>query len=562
MKKRVLCLLMALLMCLPFAVANAATKTSADFSDLKDLDAATKAKFDAMISAGIFDGVSEGSFGLKEEMNRAQFAKVAALIFGLKVDTSLKVSSFKDVSADDPANGYALPYIEAIKAAGITDGTGKNTYSPAGDVTKEQLAGFLVKGLGLAKEADATPGVKDDTVSDWAKGYVALALEKKLLTNGADGKLGGTSNATRDLLVLSAYESQQQYVEKQLEEKKKEEEEKKKKEEEEKKKKEEEEAKNNPPVYSPPYVPPTLAAPTADVASGVVPAGTQVTLTPPTVSASVYYTTDLSNPTTSSTLYTGLITINSTTTIKAIAVQPGYTNSAVLTVSYTVEAPTPSVTAVEGAPQDDGTKMVEVLVTPNLTGTVYYVVVPASSSAPSATQVVNGQNAMDVAAIEAQHTGALASLVTPILITLPSDAMAYDVYVVLSAEGSTSTPVKVSVTTPLPAYTPPPPGVSVTNVVYDALYGNLIVFFSGVLEEEEAEGFVYSLTIEGSTPNQKSPDSATLLDGNAEVALEVGDWFVNLADEAIIHLSVTGAGIAPGGSEFVIAKEDITFIHE
>ena len=32
-------------------------KTSADFSDLKDLDAATKAKFDALISAGVFDGV-------------------------------------------------------------------------------------------------------------------------------------------------------------------------------------------------------------------------------------------------------------------------------------------------------------------------------------------------------------------------------------------------------------------------------------------------------------------------------------------------------------------------
>ncbi|WP_238540405.1 S-layer homology domain-containing protein [Paenibacillus mucilaginosus] len=71
--------------------------TSADFKDLNDLDAATKAKFDAMISAGIFDGVSEDTFGLKDKMNRAQFAKVAALIFGLKVDTSLKTSSFSDV---------------------------------------------------------------------------------------------------------------------------------------------------------------------------------------------------------------------------------------------------------------------------------------------------------------------------------------------------------------------------------------------------------------------------------------------------------------------------------
>ncbi|MGO4374533.1 S-layer homology domain-containing protein, partial [Paenibacillus sp. MCAF20] len=91
----------------PIGNVNADAKTSADFSDLKDLDAATKAKFDALISAGVFDGVSEGTFGLKDEMNRAQFAKVAALIFNLKVDSNLTESSFKDVSEDGPG-GYAL----------------------------------------------------------------------------------------------------------------------------------------------------------------------------------------------------------------------------------------------------------------------------------------------------------------------------------------------------------------------------------------------------------------------------------------------------------------------
>ncbi|MCU6792959.1 S-layer homology domain-containing protein [Paenibacillus sp. WQ 127069] len=188
-----------------------ATKTSADFTDLKDLDAATKLKFDALISAGVFDGVKEGTFGLKDEMNRAQFAKVAALIFGLKVDTTLKASSFTDVKSDDPANGYALPYIEAVKAAGITDGYAPGQFNPAGKVTKEQLAAFLLRGLNKDAAAKATPGVTDTTVSDWAKGYVALALQLKLLSNGTDGKFGGTSNATRDLLVLSSSEAKSQY---------------------------------------------------------------------------------------------------------------------------------------------------------------------------------------------------------------------------------------------------------------------------------------------------------------------------------------------------------------
>ncbi|MFD0698748.1 S-layer homology domain-containing protein, partial [Paenibacillus sp. GCM10027628] len=191
--------------------ATTTAKTSANFTDLKDLDAATKAKFDAMISAGIFDGTSDTTFGLKEEMNRAQFAKVAALIMGLDVNKDLKTSSFSDVKADDAANGYALPFIEALKTAGVTDGYGEGTYNPAGKVTKEQLATFLVRVLGKDADAKAKTG-NDSTVSDWAQGYVALALELKLLANGTDGKFAGQSNATRDLLLTGAYEAKQQYV--------------------------------------------------------------------------------------------------------------------------------------------------------------------------------------------------------------------------------------------------------------------------------------------------------------------------------------------------------------
>ncbi|NOU97240.1 hypothetical protein GC093_29025 [Paenibacillus sp. LMG 31456] len=187
-------------------------KSSADFTDLQNLDAASKIKFDALISAGIFDGVGDSTFGLKDKMNRAQFAKAAALIFGLPVDPSLQMSSFSDVLADDPANGYALPYIEALKKANLTDGFAANLYYPAGEVTKEQLAAFLIRGLNKEAEAKAIQGVSDNSVSDWAKGYAALAIQLKLMEDAVDGTFGGTSAATRELLVTSSYEAKQQYV--------------------------------------------------------------------------------------------------------------------------------------------------------------------------------------------------------------------------------------------------------------------------------------------------------------------------------------------------------------
>jgi hypothetical protein len=191
---------------------SVSAKTSADFTDLKDLDTTTKAKFDALISAGVFDGVGDTTFGLKDKMNRAQFAKVAALIFKLQVNSSITTSTFSDVMASDPANGYALPYIEAIVKAGITDGFAPGQYNPAGEVTKEQLATFLLRGLGMDAQAKATAGINDATVSGWAKSYVALALSKKLLSTNADGTFGGMTSATRDLLVLSAYEATQQFM--------------------------------------------------------------------------------------------------------------------------------------------------------------------------------------------------------------------------------------------------------------------------------------------------------------------------------------------------------------
>jgi hypothetical protein len=81
---------------------------------------------------------------------------------------------------------------------------------------------------------------------------------------------------------------------------------------------------------------PTVSAPAFSPAAGTYPPGQTVTLSDATSGASIYYTTDGSTPSGSSTLYTGPISVSGTETISAIGVESGYTNSPVASASYTV----------------------------------------------------------------------------------------------------------------------------------------------------------------------------------------------------------------------------------
>ena len=89
------------------------------------------------------------------------------------------------------------------------------------------------------------------------------------------------------------------------------------------------------------------ATPAFSPAAGTYSSAQTVTVSSATPSATIYYTTNGSTPTTSSAVYSGPITVSSTETLQAIAAATGYSTSATGSAAYTInltQVATPSFT--------------------------------------------------------------------------------------------------------------------------------------------------------------------------------------------------------------------------
>ena len=85
---------------------------------------------------------------------------------------------------------------------------------------------------------------------------------------------------------------------------------------------------------------PTVTTPTITPTGGSYTGSVSVIMATSTAGASIYYTTDGTTPTQSSTPYAGAMTLSSSATVKAVAFMTGYNPSGVASASFTINQPT------------------------------------------------------------------------------------------------------------------------------------------------------------------------------------------------------------------------------
>jgi hypothetical protein len=88
-----------------------------------------------------------------------------------------------------------------------------------------------------------------------------------------------------------------------------------------------------------PGTPALAVAPAFSPAAGAYASAQSVTLSDATMGATIYYTTDGTAPSTSSTEYSGAFPVGASAVIEAVAVAAGYTDSGLASATYTIASP-------------------------------------------------------------------------------------------------------------------------------------------------------------------------------------------------------------------------------
>jgi hypothetical protein len=136
----------------------------ATFGDTAGIPAEHRDAIERLAHAGVVRGQSESSFAPNATISRAQMATFIGNAIDLADNGSVDRSAPPDASRDhfrDDDGAFHEPAIDRLAEQGIVAGVAARTYQPAGNVTRAQMASFIMRGASYLHEIGAWAPTQD-----------------------------------------------------------------------------------------------------------------------------------------------------------------------------------------------------------------------------------------------------------------------------------------------------------------------------------------------------------------------------------------------------------------
>lgn len=157
---------------------------------------------------GFMSGMGDGTFGLGQNVTRAQFVSMLVRMFGWSASEG---TGFSDVA---PGDWY---YSDVLTASdmGVLDTT-EAYFRPNDNITREEMAVMIIKALGYGELAEeiANDGVPFSDVTE-NKGYISLAYEFGIISGRGGSIFDPNGTALREdaaAMMVRCYDKYNSYV--------------------------------------------------------------------------------------------------------------------------------------------------------------------------------------------------------------------------------------------------------------------------------------------------------------------------------------------------------------
>jgi endo-1,4-beta-xylanase len=135
-----------------------------------------------LLEKKIIKGYNDGTIKPDGLITRAEVAVIIVKAKGLEIPSDTKT----DFVDDDSIPEWAKGYVKAAYEAGIIKGYDDKKFKAFNILTRKEMAAMTMRAFGYEESSATLNFIDNDSIPDWAKGYIAKAVELEIIKGYKD----------------------------------------------------------------------------------------------------------------------------------------------------------------------------------------------------------------------------------------------------------------------------------------------------------------------------------------------------------------------------------------